>query len=156
MATSGLMLLARGAAAQRSLSMAFEAREVHKRYIAVVAGLVEGESGAIDLPLAADWPRRPLQKIDRVAGKPALTRWRIMVRDRAGQQTRLELEPVTGRTHQLRVHLLTIGHPIIGDRLYAPDDANPAAPRLLLHASRLDLRHPATGASLSFDCPPPF
>jgi len=167
MATSGLMLLARGAAAQRALSMAFESREVYKRYIAVVAGIIgesgdnnDGDRGSIDLPLAADWPRRPMQKVDHIAGKPALTRWRILERDPRLLQTRLELEPVTGRTHQLRVHLQAIGHPIIGDRLYpiagAPTDAEPAAPRLLLHASKLALSHPVTGARLSFDCPAPF
>jgi tRNA pseudouridine32 synthase / 23S rRNA pseudouridine746 synthase len=164
MATSGLMLLARGKANQRVLSMAFEAREVHKRYVAVIAGLMAGHSGVIDLPLAADWPRRPLQKVDHSAGKPALTRWRVLDHDAGRSQTRLELEPVTGRTHQLRVHLQAIGHPIIGDRFYAPSEASadtPAdlrsvPPRLLLHASRLDLIHPASGAAMSFDRPPPF
>jgi tRNA pseudouridine32 synthase/23S rRNA pseudouridine746 synthase len=156
MATSGLMLLARGAAAQRSLSMAFAAREVHKRYIAVVSGWTTEEAGSITLPLAADWPNRPLQKVDTLFGKPALTQWRVLVRDLELQRTRLELEPVTGRTHQLRVHLQAIGHPIVGDRLYAPAELQADAPRLLLHASRLDFAHPVTGLRLSFDSAPPF
>ena len=156
MSTSGLMLLARGEASQRALSMAFEARRVHKRYVAIVDGIMVDDVGIIELPLAADWPRRPLQKVDHVAGKPALTRWRVLARNTPLQQTRLELEPVTGRTHQLRVHLQAIGHPIIGDPLYGAASTRAAASRLLLHASRLELAHPVTGATLSFVCTPPF
>lgn len=154
MATSGLMLFARGLAAQQALSAAFEARQVHKRYVAVVAGWVVGESGQIDVPLMADWPRRPLQKVDLLHGKAALTRWRVLARDEARNCTRLALEPVTGRTHQLRVHLLHIGHPIWGDALYTAPPW-PAA-RLLLHASALALVHPVTGQALQLDCPAPF
>jgi tRNA pseudouridine32 synthase/23S rRNA pseudouridine746 synthase len=154
MSTSGLMAFGRGAAAQRALSMAFERRTVEKRYVAIVAGEVEGEAGEIDLPLAVDWPNRPLQHVDPAAGKPSLTRWRVL--ERAAQRTRLELAPVTGRSHQLRVHLRAIGHPIIGDALYAPPAARDAAPRLLLHACRLTLPHPVRGERVTFDSPAPF
>jgi tRNA pseudouridine32 synthase / 23S rRNA pseudouridine746 synthase len=151
-ATSGLMLFARGALAQRSLSMAFEARQVHKQYVAVVEGCIAGEAGRIDLPLRADWPNRPRQVVDAAAGKPALTHWRVLLRE--SDCTRLLLEPVTGRTHQLRVHLQSLGHPIRGDALYAPPP--PRSARLLLHASQLRLRHPLSGESCTFDSAPPF
>jgi tRNA pseudouridine32 synthase / 23S rRNA pseudouridine746 synthase len=156
MATSGLMLFARGAAAQRSLSIAFAAREVHKRYLAVAEGLVEQDSGEIDLPLMADWPNRPKQKWDRAHGKPSLTRYRVMARDEAARTTRLELEPVTGRAHQLRLHLLSLGHPILGDALYAPPEVQARASRLLLHASALRFAHPLSGAPMFFESAAPF
>jgi len=156
MATSGLMLFARGAAMQRALSMAFEQRRVHKRYVAVVDGLLDGDAGHIDAPLAADWPNRPRQVVDAERGKPSLTRWRVLARDAAAQRTRLELEPVTGRSHQLRVHLASIGHAIVGDGLYASADGAAAEPRLLLHASHLAFDHPQTGATLAFDSAAPF
>jgi tRNA pseudouridine32 synthase/23S rRNA pseudouridine746 synthase len=158
MATSGLLLMARGAALQRTLSMAFEARDVHKRYVAVVAGHMAQGKGEIDLPLMADWPRRPRQKVD-AHGKPSLTRWRVLAHEadaRGRPQTRLELEPVTGRTHQLRVHLQAIGHPILGDALYADEADCARSPRLLLHACALALTHPVTGAALHWHSPPPF
>jgi tRNA pseudouridine32 synthase/23S rRNA pseudouridine746 synthase len=154
MATSGLMLFARGAGAQRRLSAAFAERRVEKRYVAVVRGLVAAESGEVDAPLAADWPNRPRQHIDRHAGRSALTRWRVLARDAAAGRTRVELEPVTGRAHQLRVHLLSIGHAIVGDALYG-DDAGGEA-RLLLHASALALPHPRDERRISFTSPPPF
>ncbi len=159
MATSGLWLMGRGPAMQRALSMAFEARRVHKSYVAVVAGRLAPPGtadgwGLIDLPLAADWPRRPMQKVDRVHGRASRTRWRVLGHD--GDSTRVELEPLTGRTHQLRVHLMALGHPILGDALYAPPGVQGRAPRLLLHASALRLAHPATGEPLALDCPPPF
>ena len=156
MSTSGLMLFARGAAAQRSLSIAFAAREVHKRYVAVVHGHVEAAQGEIDLPLSADWPNRPKQKVDRETGKPSLTRWRVLGSDAAHDTTRLELEPVTGRAHQLRVHLLAIGHPIVGDALYAPPEVIAQADRLLLHASSLRFTHPATGEQITLESAAPF
>ena len=156
MATSGLMLFARGLEAQRALSHAFAARAVHKRYVAIVAGRLPAEAGEIDLPLGADWPNRPRQQVDRAHGKPALTRWRVLGVDAARATTRLELEPVTGRAHQLRVHLLAIGHPILGDALYAPPEVCACADRLLLHASRLGFAHPASGAPLQFESAPPF
>jgi len=157
MATSGLMLFARGAEAQRHLSAAFANREVHKCYMAVVHGYVEQADGAIDLPLMADWPNRPLQKVDRAHGKPSLTRYRVLGIDAAAKTTRLELEPVTGRAHQLRVHLLAIGHPIVGDALYGPPaDALAAPRRMLLHATRLVFPHPVTGTLTEVRSTPPF
>jgi len=160
MATSGLMLMARGAAAQRALGAAFARREVDKRYVAVVAGLMASPAGdgwgEIDLPLAADWPARPRQKVDRRGGKPSLTRYRVLSHDARRRRTRVELQPLTGRSHQLRVHLLALGHAIVGDTLYAPPDVQVQAPRLLLHASALALAHPASGEPLRFTSEPPF
>ena len=149
MATSGLWLMARGADAQRSLSRAFADRQVAKRYVAVVAGRLDAAGWQeIDLPLAADWPNRPRRIVDAVNGKPSRTRWRVL--EHGTGTTRLELEPVTGRSHQLRVHLLALGHPIVGDALYAPPVIAAASPRLLLHASELAFNHPATGGPMAF------
>lgn len=152
-ATSGLMLLARGIAMQRALNSAFAERRVHKVYQAQVHGLLEHPGsddgwGQIDLPLLPDWPNRPRSKVDHAGGKPSRTRWRVLAHDRAGHTTRVLLEPVTGRSHQLRVHLAAIGHPIVGDTLYGPPDG---APRLLLHACLLRLHHPADGRLLTLD-----
>lgn len=135
-ATSGLLLFARGAVAQRELSADFAERRVTKAYVAVVAGPLTGE-GLIDLLLGADWPNRPRQQVDLAAGKPSHTRWRVLAQE--GAHTRVHLEPLTGRTHQLRVHLAHIGHAIVGDTLYASSAVAAAAPRLLLHASELQL-----------------
>lgn len=154
MATSGLVLFARGPEAQRSLSRAFAQREVDKTYESVVAGRVAGDAGEIALPLAADWPNRPRQVVDHEHGKPSLTRWRVLARE--DDRTRLALEPLTGRSHQLRVHLAAIGHPIVGDALYAPEPLAQAAPRLLLHACALAFAHPADGRRLRFESPVPF
>lgn len=148
-ATSGLMLFARGGEAQRRVSMAFEARAVGKQYTAVVEGVVEGERGEIAAPLIADWVNRPRQMVSLETGKPAFTRWWVQARGDA--RTLLRLEPVTGRSHQLRVHLLSIGHPIVGDTLYGTADE-----RLHLHASRLVLAHPRHGRTMVFDSEAPF
>ncbi|MGV8990059.1 MAG: RluA family pseudouridine synthase [Thiobacillus sp.] len=159
MATSGLMVMARGAAMQRALSMAFAAREVSKRYIAMVAGRLEAPAeawGVIDLPIIADWPNRPLRIIDHVAGKPSVTRWRVLESEATGSSTRVELEPVTGRSHQLRLHLRELGYPILGDTLYAPPAIQVMAKRLLLHAGWLGFVHPVTGAEMVFESPAPF
>lgn len=161
MATSGLIVLARGAPAQRALNLAFEKRQVHKQYEAVVSGRLEPAVtddpwNLIDLPLIVDWPNRPRSIVDHTIGKPSRTRWRVLGHDPQAGTTRVLLEPVTGRSHQLRVHLLALGHPILGDPLYAPAAARVAAPRLLLHARRLALFHPVTGEPLVFDSPPPF
>jgi len=156
MATSGLFLMARGRNAQRALSVAFAGREVGKRYEALVAGIVAGDEGSIDLPLIADWPNRPRQVVDVESGKPSRTHWRVLSRDAAAQLTRVELEPVTGRSHQLRVHLQAIGHPILGDGLYAPAAVQERAQRLMLHATRLAFAHPATREPMSFHSPAPF
>ncbi|MED5618531.1 RluA family pseudouridine synthase [Ideonella sp. BN130291] len=155
MATSGLMVFARGKAAQRELSIAFAQRRVSKGYVAVVQGqLLSGEAGGrIDLALAADWPNRPRQKVDSVAGKPSLTHYRTIAYDPAQDTTRLALEPVTGRSHQLRVHLMAIGHPIVGDALYG---AAAQASRLLLHASALAFDDPDSGTRLQFVSEAPF
>ena len=162
MATSGLMLMARGTTAQRALNHAFTQRHIDKTYVAVVAGHLtppEAPWGEIDLPIAVDWPRRPLRIIDPLHGKPSLTRWRVLhhLNDPQGHAlTRVELKPVTGRSHQLRVHLQALGHPILGDALYASDVVRAQAPRLLLHACALHLTHPTTGELLSLSCPPAF
>jgi tRNA pseudouridine32 synthase / 23S rRNA pseudouridine746 synthase len=154
MATSGLLLMARSPDAQRRLSAAFEHRRVDKHYIAVASGLVEPDAGLIDLPLAADWPRRPLQKVDHQQGKPAQTHWQVL--EHQPDSTRLLLRPLTGRSHQLRVHLAAIGHPLLGDSLYATPEVQALAPRLLLHAARLELAHPLTGERHCFESPVPF
>ncbi len=166
-ATSGLVLMARHAEAQRRLSLAFEQRQVRKRYQAVVQGMPpvapaapatreDGGWQSIDLPIAADWERRPLRIVDAVRGKPSLTRWRVLKRDAAAGTCRVELEPVTGRTHQLRVHLAAIGHPILGDALYADGSALAAAHRLLLHACAMGFAHPMHGAPCEFRSDPAF
>jgi tRNA pseudouridine32 synthase / 23S rRNA pseudouridine746 synthase len=154
MATSGLLLFARGPGVQRALGHAFERRQVVKRYIAVVHDEPQADEGTVDLPLSADWPNRPRQRVDTLGGKPSLTAWRVIERGTRG--VRIELTPVTGRTHQLRVHLAAIGHPILGDLLYAPPEAQALAPRLLLHASMLELVHPQTGKQTRFESVPPF
>ena len=156
MATSGLFLMGRGIHMQRALSRAFAERAVRKRYEAVVAGTlgVPGNQGVIELPLAPDWPNRPLQKVDREHGRPSTTRWEVLAA--GADTTRLALEPVTGRSHQLRVHLQAVGHPILGDPLYAPPEVQRAAARLLLHACALQLAHPASGEPLSLASAVPF
>ena len=154
MATSGLIALGRGADAQRALSIAFAERRVSKRYVAVVAGRMAQDAGEVDLPLITDWPNRPRQMVDYEIGKPSLTRWRVI--ERGETTTRVELEPVTGWSHQLRVHMMAIGHPIVGDVFYAPADIIAASPRLLLHAESLSVPHPATAETLSIHLPAPF
>ena len=186
MATSGLLLMARSPEAQRKLGIAFAERQVGKRYVAVVAGeLAAPESedgwGLIDLPIQIDWPNRPRRVIDPEHGKSSQTRWRVCpyqpLCPLAGEgpelgsspasgggqgggnaflSTRIELEPLTGRSHQLRVHLQALGHPILGDTLYAPPEIQAQASRLLLHASYLSFAHPATGKALGFESPAPF
>ena len=194
MATSGVMLMARGAQVQRVLSLAFATRDILKRYCAVVQGAIvdsatvgsaddgsaeiQAESGAafaslqavdhwavIDLPIALDWPNRPLRIIDADHGKPSVTRWRLaphaehpgtLCFDQSAPFSRLELAPVTGRSHQLRVHLAALGHPILGDTLYAPLPVQARASRLLLHACALSLAHPLTGQSMIFKSTVPF
>ena len=179
-ATSGLVLMARHQDAQRRLSHAFAERQVHKRYQAVVSGVMayfepdsdadadtdaDGSWHTIDLPIAADWERRPLRVIDHSLGKPSITRWRVLTDEDAQvhaphngavRTTRVELEPITGRTHQLRVHLAAIGHPIAGDALYADAATQALAPRLLLHAFHLAFMHPASGERVSIHLPPDF
>ncbi|MFK7944524.1 MAG: pseudouridine synthase [Paracoccaceae bacterium] len=152
--TSGVMVFARTAAAQRHVNLQFEKRYVQKTYIARVAGEVVDDAGEIDLPLTSDWPRRPMQKVCHETGRQALTRWRVLQRE--GSVTRLELRPETARPHQSRVHLKEHAHPILGDPFYAPEDIYQAAPRLQLHALRLALRHPSGGEALDVSAPCPF
>ena len=159
MATSGLLLMARGAEMQSTLSRAFADRRVSKRYLAVVAGRLEAPTsgdgwGLIDLPLAADWPNRPRRIVDREHGKPSQTRWRVL--ECSAGSTRVELEPITGRSHQLRVHLQALGHPILGDALYAAPDIQARSARLLLHATELRFAHAATGEAVAFHSAAPF
>ena len=142
MATSGLMLFARGTEMQSRLSAMFREREIAKSYVAIVAGKLANESGEINLPLSADWPNRPKQQVNLAAGKPSLTRYRLLAYDEKSHTSRVALEPITGRTHQLRVHLVAIHHPILGDALYGDPTT---APRLLLHACELRFVHPING-----------
>lgn len=164
-ATSGLVVMARSLASQRLLSEAFAQRRVHKRYVAVVAGNLPVQEPdtwhSIDLPIAADWERRPLRIIDAVQGKPSQTLWRTMpasthAEEEPPRTTRVELQPVTGRTHQLRVHMAALGHPILGDALYADAAVQALSPRLLLHACALELAHPVSGKLLRFQSALPF
>lgn len=158
MATSGLVLMARGAESQRRLNDAFARRQVHKRYVAVVAGLLDpptGPWGVLDQPILLDWPNRP-RRVVAPGGKPSLTHWRLLQHHHTDQTSRLELEPVTGRSHQLRVHLAAFGHPILGDALYGTPTSQTLSERLLLHATRLALCHPFSGQALAFSHAPPF
>lgn len=152
--TSGVIVMARDAEAHRHLSRQFEERQTTKSYVAVAAGLLERDEGEISLPLRKDLERPPRHCVDPLQGRPALTRY--TVRRREADRTRLDLHPVTGRSHQLRVHLAALGHPILGDDLYAPPAVAAMAPRLLLHAASLSLAHPATGERLTFEVPCPF
>ena len=153
MDTSGIMVFAMSRPAQRHLNMQFEKRLVGKTYIARIWGHPDTDAGRIDLPLTSDWPRRPLQKVCHDTGKPAQTDWQVLDRDTIS--TRVILRPSTGRTHQLRVHMLALGHPILGDRFYATGQALAASPRLNLHAQSLEFQHPESGEQVSFtaDCP---
>ena len=154
MATSGILCLAMNKAAHRHLSIQFQERETAKRYIARIYGHLEAETGSVDLPLICDWPNRPKQMVDHDRGKPSLTHFKILEREE--NATRVELTPITGRSHQLRVHMLSLGHPILGDRLYAHKEALAAAPRLQLHAQMLKLKHPKTEQVLTFEVEPEF
>ena len=152
MDTSGLICFARGIDSQRRLSRAFEERLIGKRYLACVAGRLESDGWQeIDLPLCVDWLNRPKSKVDHEHGKPSRTRWRAAGYDAASDSTRVELAPVTGRSHQLRVHMAAQGHPIVGDPLYGQP-----AERMRLHATALALFHPADGRPVEFFSPPPF
>ena len=152
MMTSGVIVLARETLAHASLSEAFREREVDKRYEALVHGRPAADEGAIDLPLIVDWPNRPRQIVCHDTGKPSLTHYRVV--GEAGPLTRVALEPITGRTHQLRVHLASLGCPIAGDPFYGLE--GDPLPRMMLHACRLALPHPLTGEPLVFESPVPF
>lgn len=151
--TTGLMVFALSRGAQRNLNRQFEKREVEKEYLAVVHGHLREESGTIDAPLKKDWTRNdpPVYIVDAERGKSARTRWQRLWAENGYSAVRLF--PETGRSHQLRVHMLTLGHPIAGDPIYAPPDSPPG---MRLHAARLAFRHPVTGEPLSFEQPPPW
>ena len=152
--TSGVMVLARNREAHRHLGQQFEKRRVMKVYITRVWGVVRDDVGEIDAPLICDWPNRLRQIIDRRQGRQALTAWQVVQRDT--NTTRVRLMPKTGRSHQLRVHMLSIGHPILGDNIYAHPEACCAADRMQLHAQSLTFRHPAGGAELTIEDACPF
>ncbi|MEX5728115.1 tRNA pseudouridine32 synthase/23S rRNA pseudouridine746 synthase [Rhodovulum iodosum] len=151
--TSGVIVFALTPAAQRHLGLQFEKRQVRKTYVARLWGRLEPKTGTVDLPLIVDWPNRPRQMVDHANGKPAITDWRV-VRHEA-DATRVRLYPKTGRSHQLRVHMKAVGHPILGDPFYAEGPAR-AAPRLMLHAEALQLRHPDGGRGMRFRAACPF
>ena len=151
--TSGVMVFALTAHAQRHLGQQFETRKTRKTYIARVAGRLAPKTGSVDLPLIVDWPNRPLQKVCHETGKPALTEYKVTKASDA--ESRVRLHPVTGRSHQLRVHMLALGHPIIGDPLYAPETAA-EHPRMMLHAEELRLHHPESGIGVKFRAKAPF
>ena len=152
--TSGIMVIPLNKSTHAHISRQFQRREVQKTYHALVFGRVEKDEGEIDLPIAPDWANRPRQKICAASGKPALTRYRVL--ERFTDRTRLLLSPVTGRSHQLRIHLRELGHPILGCDMYAHEEALGMAPRLMLHASTLSFAHPATGKWLEGESPPDF
>ena len=156
MSTSGLMVIARGKELERSLSILFQNRKVNKKYIAVVDGKVKPDYGEINFPLITDWPNRPKQKIDFISGKPSQTQYSALSYDEENNTSRIELTPLTGRTHQLRVHMLAIKHAILGDELYANENTVEKAPRLLLHASYLSFKHPVTDEDIEFNSEPEF
>ncbi|KPD04403.1 bifunctional tRNA pseudouridine(32) synthase/23S rRNA pseudouridine(746) synthase RluA [Moellerella wisconsensis] len=154
MATSGVMVVALNKAAERELKRQFREREPKKTYIARVWGHIEKQQGLIDLPLICDWPNRPKQKVCYETGKSAQTEYEVLAYEE--HATRVKLSPITGRSHQLRVHMLALGHPILGDRFYAPPDAKALAPRLQLHAEQLYITHPAYGTPMHFSCKADF
>lgn len=151
--TSGVMIFALSPHAQRHIGQQFEKRRTKKTYVARVWGRVEERTGTVDLPLCADWPNRPLQMVDHENGREAITDWRVVRYDET--TTRIRLYPRTGRSHQLRVHMRELGHPIMGDPFYASGEALDA-PRMMLHAENLRLRHPDGGAGVSFTAKCPF
>lgn len=151
--TSGIMVFALTSHAQKHLGRQFETRQVKKTYVARLGGRLDPRTGRVDLPLTVDWPNRPRQKVDHDTGRPAQTDWRVIRATEA--ETRVRLYPLTGRSHQLRVHMASLGHPILGDTLYATGAAADH-PRLMLHAESLRLRHPDSNATLSFSAPAPF
>ena len=155
--TSGVMVFAMTPHAQRHLGLQFEKRQMKKTYIARLAGELAEKTGTVDLPLIVDWPNRPLQMVDHENGKPAQTEWRVMRLEKAdgADTTRVRLMPRTGRSHQLRVHMKALGHPILGDPFYSEGPAR-AFPRLMLHSESLRLRHPDGGVGVTFKAKVPF
>jgi len=154
--SSGIMIIPLNKTSLRDLNRQLRERMVEKRYVAVVFGLVESDQGEIDKPIGRDWFNRPRQIIDSERGKAALTRYRVLGRDPARHRSRLLLSPVTGRSHQLRLHLASIDHPILGCDLYAHEEARQMSDRLMLHASFVAFTHPHHGKRVEFECTPPF
>ncbi len=155
MSTSGIITFARSKDAVRAMNQLFAGREVSKTYIAVVDGFIQQDRGEINAPLMVDWPNRPKQKID-TEGKPSCTYYKVLSRDAEANISRVQLTPITGRSHQLRVHMMSLGHAILGDEFYASDEAFQKSTRLLLHATQLHFIHPLTEQPLHIDCPPDF
>ena len=155
METSGLMVFARNLDAQRALNRAFEQRLVEKYYVAIVTGTVDSDQGTINLPLICDWPNRPRQVVDHAIGKPSTTHYVVLARDETLMQTRVGLTPITGRSHQLRVHMASLSHAIIGDSLYSVNPP-PDGQRLLLHAAKLGFPHPLSGEPVNCVSDVPF
>ncbi|WP_075182297.1 bifunctional tRNA pseudouridine(32) synthase/23S rRNA pseudouridine(746) synthase RluA [Pantoea sp. 1.19] len=155
MATSGVLAVALTKAAERELKRQFREREPQKHYVARVWGHPQADEGTIDLPLICDWPNRPKQKVCHETGKAAQTDYVVLSREE-DNSARVRLTPITGRSHQLRVHMQALGHPILGDRFYATPEALAMAPRLLLHAEKLTLTHPKYGTPMTFSAPADF
>jgi tRNA pseudouridine32 synthase/23S rRNA pseudouridine746 synthase len=155
MATSGIILVALTKASERELKRQFREREPKKTYLARVWGHPAQEEGLIDLPLICDWPLRPKQKVCFETGKPAQTEYQVL-EYAADNSARVRLKPITGRSHQLRVHMLALGHPILGDNFYAHEEARAMAPRLLLHAEMLTITHPKYQTPMTFRQPADF
>jgi tRNA pseudouridine32 synthase / 23S rRNA pseudouridine746 synthase len=151
--TSGVMVFALTKAAQGQLGKQFEHRQTKKTYVARLAGHLTPSTGRVDLPLCADWPNRPRQMVNHEQGRPAQTDWQVMGYE--GPTTRVRLFPLTGRSHQLRVHMAELGHPILGDPIYAPDPPG-THPRMMLHAETLSFRHPEGGDWVTYGAPVPF
>lgn len=154
--TSGIMVFAKTRLAQKHIARGFQKRAIHKRYVAVVNGIMNDKTGSINLPIAPDWDNRPRNKIDYDEGKEAITHWQVLEQDTAKQTTRLLLTPITGRSHQLRLHTKAIGHPILGCDLYAPPNVEAMSPRLLLHACELGFHHPITDKWTLYTSAVPF
>jgi tRNA pseudouridine32 synthase / 23S rRNA pseudouridine746 synthase len=154
--TSGLVILPLTKRVLSDISKQFQARTIQKHYLAIVAGKLANAKGVIDLPIAADAQKRPLYKVCRQSGKPSVTRYQLQSYDSARDQSRVQLEPVTGRSHQLRVHMLALGHAMLGDTLYAPADVAAKSPRLQLHAAYIRFVHPLSKVVMEFTAPPPF
>ena len=155
MATSGVLLFALSKAADRELKRQFREREPKKHYQAILFGHLNETRGTVNLPLICDWENRPRQRIDFVYGKRAETQFEVLAH-LPDNRTRVKLTPITGRSHQLRLHMLALGHPILGDKFYAPPQAKAMSPRLCLHAESLTIRHPISGEKITFQCAPDF
>ncbi|MFK5913144.1 MAG: pseudouridine synthase [Woeseiaceae bacterium] len=156
MSTSGLMMIARGKEIERALSILFQKREVKKKYIAIVSGRLKEKQGRIDVPIITDWPNRPKQKVDWLDGKPSITDYSVFSYDSKKNTSTVDLQPVTGRTHQLRLHLKQIGHAILGDELYATMEVIKQSKRLLLHACYLSFKHPVTSEIIELNAKAEF